>query len=167
MDGGFGYFNASLSSNADVTLKGPLASLGISVGGSLSAHWALAGRLWFVGAPNPTVQSGSFSYQGEDSSVGLGALGPELTYYFMPSNLYLSGALGLSTLSMTVNGTQGTTQVGVAGQFSVGKEWWVGESWGLGIAGQLSASANRDSDQASSPTWGAWTGALVFTATYN
>lgn len=167
LDGGLGYFAASPSKQDDLTLHGPVVALGLSLGGSLSPNWALAGRLWLLAAPSPTVSYGSISYNNSSSSAALGAIGPELTYYFTPSNLYLSAALGLSRLTFTVEDTTSSTQVGVAGQLSVGKEWWVGRRWGLGLAGQLTASANKDSDAAEAPTWGAWAGAVVFSATYN
>jgi hypothetical protein len=49
---------------------------------------------------------------------------------------------------------------------AVGKEWWAGERWGLGVVGQLSLSLNEDSGQ-NAPTWTTWATTVSFSATYN
>jgi TolB-like protein len=64
-------------------------------------------------------------------------LGPGLSYYFNPSNWYLSAQIGeamLSTSYPTSDGTQSTTAWIPGGSMTLGKEWWASENWGVGVA---------------------------------
>lgn len=63
--------------------------------------------------------------------------GAGLTYYLTPSNFYLSGSLGI--LLAQVKSSDGgyyfkELYIGPGIRLSVGKEWWVSENWGLGVA---------------------------------
>jgi hypothetical protein len=49
----------------------------------------------------------------------------------------------------------------------IGKEWWVSDNWGLGIAGQFFAGRMNDSEAPGAPTWETTAAALVFSATCN
>src|SRR5690606_26465899 len=63
--------------------------------------------------------------------------GAGLTYYFMPVNLYISGAFGVSKLSESRGrATAVDSRAGYGTMLSVGKEWWLGRTgeWGLGAA---------------------------------
>jgi hypothetical protein len=73
---------------------------------------------------------------GEDQQlVGLGI---GMTYYFMPANIYLSGSLGIGRVVFEDDdGDRGASSVGLAGNLMLGKEWWVANDWGIGIAAQL------------------------------
>jgi hypothetical protein len=46
----------------------------------------------------------------------------------------------------------------------LGKEWWVSDTWGLGVAGMLLASGNGGGGGS---TFTTWSGAILFSATYN
>ncbi len=173
-DIGFGYLTASESDlGGDYTMSGPSGYLGFAIGGSVADGVILAGHLWGISASSPTVtyngQSGSLS----DTYLGFAAIGPEFDYYFMPANLFLGATVALSrgTLKtggrLTGGGTDFSTQVGVAGQFAVGKEWWVSDSWGLGLKGEVTVSANKDNSSSNSPTWVGFAFAVGFSATYN
>jgi hypothetical protein len=76
-------------------------------------------------------------------AVGLRGFGPGLKYYLMPANLFVSGSLLLSRLTVhsSVDARTGNpsfaSDLGVTGRFSAGKEWWVSAEWGIGVAGEL------------------------------
>jgi hypothetical protein len=81
----------------------------------------------------------------------------------MPANVYVSIAPGVSRLmfvsgDVTVNGDWGP-----GGKLALGKEWWVGDHWGLGIAAELLVSFNK---QAGDPRTTIAPG-LTFSATFN
>ncbi len=38
--------------------------------------------------------------------------------------------------------TSATSSAGLGAKIAVGKQWWVGDSWGLGLAGQFFGSWN-------------------------
>jgi len=49
---------------------------------------------------------------------------------------------------------------------ALGKEWWVSDHWGLGVAGHISFSSNQD-PVASNNTLTTWAFGAAFSATYN
>jgi len=70
-------------------------------------------------------------------------LGPGATYYLMPSNTFVSASLGTSQLTCrsgipadTRYGSCLRSDWGLTGRLSLGKEWWVSSSVGIGIAGE-------------------------------
>ncbi len=69
-------------------------------------------------------------------SLGEAMIGGGITYYIMPSNIFLSGSLGIGgfTLIEDDNNTNVSTDNGFSMQLKVGKEWWVSKKWGLGVA---------------------------------
>jgi hypothetical protein len=76
---------------------------------------------------------GSWELAGD---VSLAAFGVGLTYYFMPANVYLSGSFGVGSIAMTeiYSNTSRDDVAVLAGEVAFGKEWWIGEDWGLGAA---------------------------------
>jgi len=157
----------------DYTMSGAAAYLGFAIGGSVADGVILAGHLWGMGATSPDI---SFNGQGGapgETRLGFAAIGPEFDYYFMPANFFLGATLALSRVTLrtggrlTSGGTDYSTQVGLAGQFAVGKEWWVSDSWGLGLKGEVTITANKDNSSSNPPTWTGFAFAVGFSATYN
>lgn len=104
------------------------------LGGCVSENLALHGSLFSWSLWNPDVEFGSL--EGElDGSLSMNAYGGGLTYYFMPINMYLTGNFGLGRLSFDAEDIDDeSSDWGFAMDASFGKEWWVGNSWGLGLA---------------------------------
>jgi hypothetical protein len=173
-DIGVGFVTASMTDlGGDYTVSGPAGYLGFAIGGSVADGVILAGHLWGMSATSPTV---TFNGQGDsvgDTYLGFAAIGPEFDYYFMPANFFLGATLALSRVALklggrlTGGGTDYSTQVGVAGQFAVGKEWWVSDSWGLGLKGEMTITVNKDNSSSNSATWLGFAFAVGFSATYN
>jgi hypothetical protein len=166
LDAGLGGFGSKLS-DQDLQLSGGFGSFGLAIGGALTENLILAGHLFGMSGVNPGITSRGVTVQSNDTSVGLGAVGPQLTYYFMPIDLFLSGTIGLSRVYSTVRGSDSTSEYGGALQLAVGKEWWVGEHWGLGVALQLTGSTNRFENSEVSATWSSGLLGVAFSATYN
>jgi hypothetical protein len=101
--------------------------------------------------------------------MDIGGVGPGVAYFFMPLNLYLSGTLLLQRVTLSEsndsNRGQALTDVGLAASLMVGKDWWVSDNWGLGVAAQFLLGSARDHYDDSNWTTAAF--ALMFTATYN
>jgi hypothetical protein len=164
-DLGIGYLHAGASqSGNDVSLYGAGASLGIAVGGAVDRHNIIAFHIWGLSATNPTG-SASGTTQSIDGSVTLVVMGPEYTYY-SDNNLYFSLSPGLSQLSFETKGVTSNSSDGFGFRLALGKEWWVSDNWGLGLAGQFSFSANPDTGT-NPPTWITWGLSVAFSATYN
>jgi hypothetical protein len=173
-DLGFGHLTASASElGSDYTISGASGYLGFAIGGSVGDGVILAGHLWGMSATNPTITANGQGSRSNETSVGFAAIGPEFDYYVMPANVLLSGTLALSRGTvklggyLTSGGTAYSTQVGVAGQFAVGKEWWVSDYWGLGLKGEVTITTNKDNASSNSPTWLGFAFAIGFSATYN
>jgi len=163
---GIGYFHAATTGSAqDVTLSGGGGALGLNLGGSIAEGLILSAHLWTVAAASPSISASGSTATFTDGVVNLAALGPSVTYYFMPANVYLTGSVGFGRLSVSKNTTTNTS-VGPAGNLALGKEWWVSDHWGLGLAGQLTLGSNKDNGP-DSVTWHTYAATFAFSATYN
>jgi hypothetical protein len=170
-DLGVGYMTSSAptgTSAGDLTVSGPSGVFGFVIGGTLTENVILGAHLYDSVVVNPTVSlSTGQSASSSNTSLTMYGIGPEFTYYWMPSNVYLSATAALTRLAMSANGRDSTSNVGFGMRVAVGKEWWVSDHWGLGLVGQTSFSSNQDSGSGNPPTITTWVFSLSFSATYN
>lgn len=169
---GVGWFDMKTDfMGEDLHIKGPAGHLQLAIGGNLSRNFILFGQLFVNAAEEPTAEIGGDEEDLEDLTVSLGALGVGLAYY-LPSNLYFSGTLAVSQLRLEDDndGSDAESEAGPAFMAQLGKEWWVSDNWGLGLAGQMFLSRNRDDDDAEGDedvTWTTLGFGLLFSATYD
>ncbi len=131
----------------------------IALGGCVSENFALHGTLFSWSMSDPDAE-----FEGEDvgqldGTLSMNAYGGGVTYFIMPVNLYLSGNVGLGFLSIDAGGDEQTSDAGFALDLSIGKEWWVGNSWGLGLAGAFGYHSIED--------FSGWNAGVRFSATFN
>jgi hypothetical protein len=156
------------TSSGNVTISGPAGVFGFVIGGAVAENVILGAHIYDGVVINPTVSlSSGQSATTSNTSLNLYGIGPEFTYYWMPSNIYFSATIALTRMSVTVNGNSNNSNVGFGSRLAVGKEWWVSDHWGLGLAGHVSSSWNQDSGSGSPPTLSTWALAVAFSATYN
>ncbi len=168
LDAGLGYLESKETvAGTEAKVSGGGGEFGLAIGGALTENLILGGHLFALVASNPTVSNGGVSSSTSDSSWGLVGLGPQLTYYFMPANVYLSGTLALTRVTAKQGGADANSEYGGGLQLAVGKEWWVSDNWGLGVAGQLFGSTNKANSSSNAPTLSTWGAAVAFSATYN
>ena len=162
VDLGGGYLSTSASqSGSTASAKGASALLSVAAGGAVAEDWILAGEIWGAAAPSPSGVTSS------DATIALSGFGLNVTHYFMPANVFLTLTPSATVLSVdNGSGTAGRTQIGFGGRLAIGKEWWVGDHWGLGVAAQGYFGINRDQG-ADAPTWSTFGGGILFSATYN
>ncbi len=144
--------------------SGSASDVNFAIGGVVAPNLALHATLFGWAATNPEIEIGGVSAS-VNGDLSLSALGVGLTYYVMPANLYLSGSIGAGSLQLDLPSGSGETGTGVVADFTLGKEWWVSRSWGLGIAGGLGLHSVPEKNISAD-----WTGASVslrFTASYN
>src|SRR3954467_875822 len=142
-DFGFGYFRASGSPGGfDATLSGSAATLGVVVGGAVSENNIVAFHVWDMVVSNPTYSSGGSALESVDATVTLVGLGPQYTVY-LGDNLYWSMTPSLTRGTISSQGTSSDTDWGFGLRAAMGKEWWIADHWGLGIAAHFSLSMNR------------------------
>jgi hypothetical protein len=134
-------------------------AIGGIVGGKVALHGTLFG--WATSDPQIDLNGNEFAtYKG---TVSLNAVGGGATWYFGP-NFYLSGSLGFAWLSFKDQNVILDTGVGGAIDLTIGKEWWVSDRWGLGVALGFQGYG-VPADDAEEFTGGA--ASVRFTATFN
>ena len=98
------------------------------------------------------------------SNIGVGA-----TYYIMPTNVYLAGSIALASGTLRSDWRITELDVGYGINVAVGKEWWVSDNWGIGVAGQLFHTVLPDENLITGEVFDRKTTSIgiVFSATFN
>jgi hypothetical protein len=180
MGGGVIGGDAHVTRGSEVSASGLGMALDIAIGGALVENLILNADIFRAVLFNPSIEEdgntiGDSDIEGDADDIGdaigvgqdvsLAGLGIGLTYYIMPINLYLSGSIGLG--QAVFEGDRGDVEgsdLGLGLNLMVGKEWWVGADWGIGLAGQFVYVAVEDD------VLGDVSGlalSLLFSATYN
>lgn len=160
-------------------LSGGGFTLGLAAGHSLRPDLILQldYLVSYSGAP-------TYEVDGEEMDRDISALaqgiGPAVTWYTV-HNIYASSGLHASWLRRIetrdtgmvdffgdpiLEETNVSTGTGIGASATVGKEWWLSASWGLGIAARAYLATMPDADSADT-TWGVQSFALLFSATMN
>jgi hypothetical protein len=169
LDIGAGYMGSSFSDQGDdFTIAGVAVATSFAIGGTVARNQALAFHFWALVTTDPrvSVNGGDAQRLGNNSATALVAFGPEYNIYSQ-QNWYFSVTPSLTRLHFDDGqGDESDSNWGFGAQFAVGKEWWVGDKWGLGLVAQFSFSSNTDQGT-DAPTITTFGGALLFSATWN
>lgn len=162
------YFKSKASdASTEIAISGTGGAFGLAVGYAVTPNLIVYGELADDVAIGPTLEiNGSSSTASDDISAGVVGFGVGVAYYFMPVNAYVSGTLSASQLSIQENGNEtGDTETGPGLSIMAGKEWWVGQNLGVGVAAQafFGSQPERNSDV----SWTTSAFALVLSASYN
>ena len=168
-DLGLGYLRASESvTGLSATVTGLAGVAGVALGAAIVENFVLAAHVFDAYTPSPSVSANGTSVPSPNSSVTLWGIGPEATYYIQPANLYVSGTVGITKMSISTNNVSASTDWGFGFRTAVGKEWWATDHWGLGVAANITFSTNPDpAANGTKPTLSTWTFGAAFSATYN
>ncbi len=144
--------------------SGASSDVNIAIGAGVFNNFALHATMFGFMMPEPEYELGGISniFNGNVSvfSVGVG-----FTYYLMPANIYLSGSSGIGALELEIGGLSIESDPGPAFDVTLGKEWWVGGSWGLGVSGSFGYHSIKETDTEES--WSGTSLAVRFSATLN
>lgn len=176
LGGGYGGFKSDGTVDAPYPvnqIKNPRAKGGL-IGGAISAGGAVGDNLLFHGDMWFDVNIMREDDNNLKQSFGVGVFGIGMTYYFMPSNIFITGRVGVATAWFSIMNPRdhyddydyehySRDATGIGMQLSVGKEWWVSDNWALGLALQT-GYAYADSDAI---TFNHGCAKLVFTTTFN
>jgi len=66
----------------------------------------------------------------------------------MPANIYVSGSILLARTIFEYRDYKEESIIGSGIFLCIGKEWWVGENWGLGVAGFFEGAWMKDKKDA-------------------
>jgi len=133
----FGGVNDDLGSYS-MKMSGTGAEFDFKIGGAIKENLILHATITSSTLPGPTIKmSDNTSIKASDNmTVGEVMLGGGLTYYLMPSNVFLSSSIGIGNFSIIDNNDNTnnvSTQRGFSMQLKVGKEWWISKNWGFGV----------------------------------
>jgi hypothetical protein len=128
---GAGYLHGTSTQQPEEPISaatsGLALGLGVALGGAVAEDWILAGDLSFWVIPSPTGWFGS-------QLLKLGTLGVTVTHYFMPANIFLGiGPVGTLLFIDYNTGEHHSSELGLGGKISVGKEWWFGPGTTSGL----------------------------------
>jgi len=160
--------SAKLDDGSTVSLYGPCGSFGIAIGAALAEHWIIAADLSGTSVFGPTFKKGDMEVKtDQDVKWNTAYVGAMAAYYVMPINLRINAGLGAFRMALDVPNMDLTrSNVGVAAKLGIGKEWWVGNHWGLGVTVEAVAGAVPD-DAPADKGWGFFSTDLAVSATYN
>ncbi len=162
-------FGGAASSGAGEKYSGGSFAFGAAFGGALTQHLILYGEFLLHAIPDPTRDGFGSSQTLGGTEVDILGFGPGVAYYFMPLNLYLSGTLLIQQVQLSdtndSSNSVALTKTGIGCSLMVGKEWWVSDDWGLGVAAQLLLGSAKD--PYSDAHWTSRGVAVMFSSTYN
>lgn len=149
----------------DPSDHGMSGGFALSLGASVRPNLALHGTIAFL---SDTPSSGDRVFlEGSNVLVGGG-----VTWYAMPWNLYLTGGAALATFGFVIHDRRAGYEerddsprwaYGPGVFASIGKEWWTGPAWSLGLALEGTYARTYGDDL----TFDHAGGQLVFSATFN
>jgi hypothetical protein len=148
----------------DVSISGGGFVGSLAIGGAIQPGVILCIETHAITTRNPSFNVNNDSVRLDGSSYWVQYIGGAITYY-TASNVYLHGGFGAIWASFQgeSGGRTVTTDAGLGAKGALGKEWWVSDNWGLGIAGTLLiGSSNDGGEQMTSAVVG-----LNFSATFN
>jgi len=165
---GIGWKDTSSDAGGNsLKMTGVSGLFNFAIGGAVSQDLILHLDLSGVNSSDPTVKRNGTDVSSNYSSSSTSLVGIGMTYYF-PSNFYLTGAAGMAGASTKSNGSTVRTDTGYGADVMVGKEWWVSDNWGLGIAGQfLYTNCPSKTSVPGRPDVKSTSFGLLFSATYN
>jgi hypothetical protein len=139
----------------------------IQIGGAVTENLIIYGETGGMFILSPTVKI----FDEEMSNPGSvwvysGGVGPGISYYFMPANVYVSGSVLANIAIAAFNGGSEGSKVGFGFHFVAGKEWWTGEQWGLGLAGYYRYGSQMN-DGVDYITMSGSSFGILFSATFN
>ncbi|MBI5513645.1 MAG: hypothetical protein HY909_07740 [Deltaproteobacteria bacterium] len=176
---GAGYLSSTeTTSFGDVSVTGGGLALQVALGGYVAPGLALHGTLRGTVALDPAVRFGTTTAVVTNGSLQSSAVGVGVTYTFVPVDFYLSASLGVGVLRVerALSGSfssvrvEAQTELGLALDFGLGKQWAVSDDWALGVSGML--FYQRNSERASSSSSATFPidslgVAVLFSATYH
>lgn len=146
--------------------SGTGAILDFKIGGNVAENLLLHGTITSAAIAGPTIElesTGQKETVDSDNSIAEVMYGAGLTYYIMPTNFFVSGSVGFARFVVSGDDDSQATDFGIGLQLKAGKEWWVGDNWGLGIAVSYSTtSAEAEYSKLGSNRFG-----VMFNATFN
>jgi hypothetical protein len=176
---GFGsnHFDARAPEGGGVDALGEIANhakfsgfathFSFDIGASPIDNLVIAFRLQFAttGEPNQTLDGAHVSPP-NDSSIDATLVGPSFTYYFMPIDIYATAAIGWAAINLDDGTDRRSTGSDFGFTFDLGKEFWVGDQWGLGAAVRFNWTSIDNTEHHVPAEYEYFGWGILFSATY-
>lgn len=121
--------------------------LGAAIVPNLVLH--IRGLMSVLSDPSASAD-GASSVATKNLTVMMGGAGPALTFYMMPSNVYITGAFGIAGMKLTqeVQGAvvYANSDAGLWANLDVGWDGWLDDVWSMGIAGRATYATMAGGD---------------------
>ncbi len=114
------------------------------IGSEIAENLVLFGDFGGFSLTEPTVEWQGLPSTAKDTDISSFGIGAGLSYYIMPADIYLSGSFLLSQVILESDDIEAEGKMGPGVFICIGKEWWVGKKWGLGIAGFFENAWTKD-----------------------
>jgi hypothetical protein len=154
---------------SDLILQGISSVFRFQIGGTISKNLILFGEVGGFTIVDPELEWQGISGTISKTYLAISDIGIGVSYYFMPTNIYLSSTLTISSdeIELEEANINAKSDLGIGMYLSLGKEWWVGRDWGLGVA--LFGYFSNTSDKAINKEYTIRNGVIgiVFSATYH
>jgi len=162
----------------DVIANGPYTTLGIKgsafpvdlkIGYAFEENLIVHGDLISINSISVDVTAdghpiGTIS---GDNSASMIIFGAGCTYYFLPSDFFISGTLGGSSFTINKVNSSESTDIGFGLNAKLGKEWRISRKWNIGISMGISyAKVNNEADYMTEKLNGTSLGLLLNASRY-
>lgn len=163
------------TTSIEETEVGELSFSGMSGNTTLGIGYAVVENLiinldiFASSVADPTVEIDGKDVGAVDAEVTITNIGVGATYYIMPANVYLTGSIALATGSVGSGRVKVESETGYGINVAIGKEWWVSDNWGIGVAGQLFHTVLPDENLITGEVFDLKTTSIgiLFSATFN
>lgn len=131
-----------------VDLKSPVSqSLAFKLGGAVNPHLAIVGAMSLSVAAGEVKTRNAYYSDKSDATLLSLILGPGVVFYPVQGgvldNFFIGATFGLGICGMDLDNaylswdyndrTSSNTATGFGVSLEIGKEWWVGDNWSLGV----------------------------------
>ena len=118
---------------------------------------------------DPIVEINGEEIVEADAELSITNIGVGAAYYIMPTNVYLASSIALANGTLRSDWGKTESDAGYGINVAVGKEWWVSDNWGIGVAGQLFHTVLSDENLITGEVSDLKTTSIgiVFSATFN
>ncbi len=153
----------------EVSLGGLSGSSTIGIGYAVVENLIINLDIFGSVVTDPTVEVDGEDIGEVDAEIRITNIGVGATYYIMPANVYLAGSVALASGSFKSGRVAIETDTGYGINVAIGKEWWVSDNWGIGVAGQLFHTVLPDENLITGEVYDIKTTSLgiLFSATFN
>lgn len=155
-------------SGREVTVSGGGSAGSAAIGMAINPSLVLCAETTSISTFEPTIEVNGATEQFTGGQYQVQYVGVGGSYY-LPSNLYLHGGIGAMWLGLKAPGDTEPDWIGAgfAVKGAIGKEWWVSDNWGLGVAAALVIGSVADDPPNSDVDWKTAIFNFSFSATYN